>query len=121
MARNQGEAKKIAAEAWPFRCCAVCGLQIEGLTIAHLDHDSGNNDPDNLVWMCWTHHWMYDADLYPMAAIKEMRRRWQETKGKPRRIAMIGAGAKAAATRRRSEIAKRAAKTRAERRAKTPV
>jgi hypothetical protein len=89
---------------------------MEGLTIAHLDQDSGNNDPDNLAWLCWTHHWMYDADFYPTDAVKRIRDRWQETKGVPRRLPMIGAGLKAAATRKRSEIARRAAKTRAERR-----
>ena len=114
--RSSGEAYKVAREAYPFRCCVVCGLQIEGPTVAHLDHDSGQNDPDNLAWLCWTHHWKFDADLYPIEAIKIMRKRWQETQEKPRRIPMIGAGAKAALTRKRSEIAKRAAKTRAERR-----
>jgi hypothetical protein len=44
-----------------------------------------------------------------------MRQRWQKTKGVPRRVPMIGAGLKAAITRKRSEIAKQAAKTRAER------
>ena len=46
--RSSGEAYKVAREAYPFRCCVVCGLQIEGLTVAHLDHDPGQNDPDNL-------------------------------------------------------------------------
>jgi hypothetical protein len=59
---------------------------------------------------------MFDADFYPLEAIRPMRRRWQKTKGVPRRVPMIGAGLKAAITRKRSEIAKRAAKTRAERR-----
>jgi hypothetical protein len=82
------------------------------LTAAHLDHDSGNNDPENLAWLCWTHHWMFDADLYPIEAIKLMRARWQETKAIPRRVPMIGAGAKAAATRKRSANARKAWVTR---------
>src|SRR3954453_17817552 len=106
------EARKVAKEAYPFRCCVVCGLQNEGITLAHLDHDSSNNEPDNLAFLCWTHHWMFDADLYPIEAIKLMRARWQETKGKPRRMPMIGAGAKAAATRKRSETARKAWETR---------
>jgi hypothetical protein len=115
--RDQATAYRIARETYPFRCCVVCGLQIQTcLTVAHLDHDGGNNAPDNLAWLCWTHHWMFDADFYPLEAIREMRRHWQTTKGVPRRVPMIGAGLKAVITRRRSEIAKRAARTRAERR-----
>jgi hypothetical protein len=115
--RNQAEALQVAREHYPFQCCVVCGLEIKTcLTVAHLDCNSANNDPDNLAWLCWTHHWMYDADLYPIQAIKLMRQRWQETRAIPRHIPMIGAGLKAAATRKRSEIAKRAARTRADRR-----
>jgi hypothetical protein len=51
------------------------------LTVAHLDHKAGRNDPDNLAWLCWTHHWMFDADFYPIEAIRLMRQRWQDTKG----------------------------------------
>jgi hypothetical protein len=39
-------------------------------TIAHLDHTAGNNHPDNLAYLRWTHHWMFDADLHPIEAIK---------------------------------------------------
>jgi len=35
--RNQAEARRVINTAYPFRCCAVCGLQIETcLQIAHL-------------------------------------------------------------------------------------
>jgi hypothetical protein len=113
IARNQGVARRVADKAYPFRCCVICGLQIKTcLTAAHLDHNSGNNDPDNLAWLCWTHHWMFDADFYPIAAIKLMRERWQKTKAEPCRIPMIGAGIKAAETRKRSARAKKAWKTR---------
>ena len=48
--RNQSEARRVADAAYPFRCCAVCGLQIETcLQLAHLDHNAGNNAFDNLV------------------------------------------------------------------------
>jgi hypothetical protein len=115
--RNQGEASKVARLAYPFRCCVICGLQIEGLTIAHLDHNSSNNDPDNLAWMCWTHHWMYDVDFYPVEAVKRIRDRWQKTKGISNRIGGTDAAKQAGVTRRRKAAARQAAKTRAERRA----
>ena len=57
----------LLVEHYPFRCCVVCGLQLPAsLTVAHLDHRPGNNDPDNLAYLCGTHHWMYDAGLYPI-------------------------------------------------------
>ena len=47
--RDQVEAYRVARAAYPFRCCVVCGLQIPTcLTVAHLDHDSGNNELSNL-------------------------------------------------------------------------
>lgn len=113
-ARNSSEARRTAGAAYPFKCCVVCGLQIETcLNIAHLDHQAGNNDQDNLAWLCGTHHWMFDCGLYPIAAIKLMRAHWQETKGVPSHAArMKAAGAKAAATRKRTASAKKAWTTR---------
>jgi hypothetical protein len=71
------------------------------MTVAHLDHNAGNNDADNLAFMCQTHHWMYDSGLYPVAAIRMLRAHWQETKGVPSHKArMKDAGAKAARTRK---------------------
>src|SRR4051794_22070378 len=68
--RNQAEARRVLNENYPFKCCAVCGLQLATcLTVAHLDHDASNNAPDNLARLCQTHHWMYDAGLYPIEAI----------------------------------------------------
>jgi len=29
--------------------------------IAHLDHDPSNNEPDNLVFLCFDHHDQYDT------------------------------------------------------------
>jgi|SRR5271165_2834207 len=84
LVRKQREARKIAAEYYPFRCCVVCGLQLPAsLMIAHLDHHAGNNDPNNIAYLCGTHHWMYDAGLYPIEAIKLLRAHWQKTAGEP--------------------------------------
>ena len=72
------------------------------LTVAHVDHNAGNNDPDNLAWLCGTHHWMFDAALYPIAAIRILREHWQKTQGRPDHAArMQDAGLKAALTRAR--------------------
>ena len=112
--RRQGEARKVAAEHYPFRCCVVCGLQLPAsLTVAHLDHKPGNNDPDNLAYLCGAHHWMYDAGLYPLEAIKLLRAHWKETGGKPdHRLRMKDAGVKAARARKRSTAARKAWETR---------
>ncbi|WP_367575368.1 HNH endonuclease signature motif containing protein [Aquibaculum arenosum] len=92
----------------------VCGLQIPTcLTIAHLDQDAGNNEPDNLAFLCQTHHWMYDAGLYPIEAIKLLRVHWQQTQGVASHSArMKDAGAKAARSRKRAEAARKAWVTR---------
>ena len=55
--RRTAEAKHVIAEAYGFKCCVVCGLQLDAaLDIAHIDQNPGNNHPDNLVWLCKTHH-----------------------------------------------------------------
>ena len=83
------------------------------LQIAHLDHDASNNAPGNLARLCATHHGMYDADLYPVEAIRLMQAHWQEKKGDPSHKArMKDAGAKAALTRKRSATARKAVLTR---------
>ena len=88
----------------------MCGLQLPAaLTVAHLDQKPGNNDPDNLAYLCGTHHWMYDAGLYPIDAVKRLREHWQKTKGKPdHKGRMKDAGVKAALTRKKSAAARRA-------------
>ena len=112
--RNQAEARRVANAAYPFHCCAVCGLQVATcLQIAHLDHNAGNNDPDNLARLCPTHHWMYDSGLYPIEAIKMLQAHWQSTEGKPdHKGRMKNAGAKAALTRKRRTAARKAVATR---------
>ena len=112
--RNQAEARRVADQTYKYRCCVVCGLENRALlTVAHLDHNPGNNAPDNLAFLCATHHWMNDAGLYPSDAIKLLRARWQETQGKPSHKArMKDAGRKAAATRKRRKTALKAWVTR---------
>lgn len=100
--RNQGEARRAAVAAYPYRCCVLCGLQI-CLQIAHLDQNAGHNEPDNLAYFCPTHHGMFDSGLYPVVAIKLLREHWQVTKGKLDHSArMKDAGKKAGATRTRN-------------------
>ena len=105
--RKQSVAKRIAREHYPYQCCVVCGLKIQTcLTVAHLDHDGANNKADNLAFLCWTHHWMYDCGFYPLQAIRLMRSHWQKTKGEPTHKArMKDAGAKAARTRKKKQAA----------------
>ena len=114
LARNQAEARRVVNTTYPFRCCAVCGLQVATcLQVAHLDHNAGNNDPENLARLCPTHHWMYDAGLYPVEAIKLLQAHWQSTEGKPdHKGRMKDAGAKAALTRKRRSAARKAVATR---------
>jgi hypothetical protein len=50
----------------------------------------------------------FDANFYPIEAIKLMRQRWQETKAIPRRAPMISARMKAAQTSKRSAAARKA-------------
>ena len=114
LARNQAEARRVVNAAYPFQCCAVCGLQVATcLQIAHLDHNAGNNTQDNLARLCPTHHWMYDSGLYPVEAIKLLQDHWQVTEGKPdHKGRMKDAGAKAALTRKRRAAARKAVATR---------
>lgn len=47
------------------RCCLCFGLKadikVKAGQIAHVDHDPFNNDLDNLVWLCLSHHDQYDS------------------------------------------------------------
>ena len=112
--RNQAEARRVANLAYPFRCCVICGLQIATcLQIAHLDHDASNNAPENLSRLCPTHHWMYDAGFYPVDALRQLQRHWQDMRGVPdHKARMKDAGAKASRTRKRAAAAREAAGTR---------
>ena len=112
--RNQSTARRVMQAHFPFKCCAVCGLQIATcLTVAHLDHNAGNNHPDNLARLCQTHHWMYDSGLYPKEAISLLQAHWQTAKGVPdHKPRLKDAGAKAALTRKRRAAARKASETR---------
>ena len=111
LARKQAEARRVLDQHYPFKCCAMCGLQLAAcLTIAHLDHNPGNNDPRNLARLCQTHHWMYDAGLYPIEAIRILQDHWQKVRGVPdHKPRMKEAGPKAALTRKRRNAARKAA------------
>ena len=112
--RNQPEAWRIADRTYPFRCCAVCGLQMVAcLQVAHLDHDAANNEPSNLAHLCPTHHGMYDAGLYPVEGIRLLQAHWQITQGVANHaLRMKDAGPKAVRTRKRNAAARKAAATR---------
>jgi hypothetical protein len=104
--RKPGRAWRVAEKAYTYQCCAVCGSQ-PCLTLAHLNHNAADDDPDNLAFMCWTHHRYYDAGLYPIEAIRSLRDHWQQTQGKECYKAMMkDAGQKALATRRRNRNTK---------------
>ena len=58
-------------------CCEFCGVANHGetqsgkrvvLTIAHLDHDTTHNEPDNLRALCQKCHLTYDAKLHAQHA-----------------------------------------------------
>jgi hypothetical protein len=113
LSTKQAAARKVAAERYPFRCCVVCGLQLPAsLTVAHLDHRPGNNDPDNLAYLCGTHHWMYDAGLYPIETIKLLRDHWQKTAGKPEHTPRMKDAGLRPLGRKRSAAARKAWQTR---------
>jgi hypothetical protein len=118
--RNQAEARRVATKTYPFKCCAICGMAADTvLDLEHLDQNHSNNDPDNLAWLCKSHHWMHGAGLYPTEGVKLLRDHWQVTKGVPDHAArMKDAGPKAALTRRRRAAARKAVATRM---AKRPV
>ncbi len=104
--RKQAAARKEARAAYPFMCCAICGLQIPTcLAVAHLDHDPSNNKPDNLAYLCHTHHWMHDAALYPSEGVKLLRDHWTKTEGKPcHKAKMKDAGKKAVLTKQKAAL-----------------
>jgi len=112
--RRQTEAHHVLNKHYPFKCCAVCGLQLPTcLTVAHLNHDASNNAPENLARLCHTHHWMYDAGLYPIGAIKDLQAHWQTVRGEAdHKARMKDAGAKSALTRKRRAAARKAVDTR---------
>lgn len=72
----------------PNRCCAepiydernrCCSCRKRRprvvLTIAHLDHDTSNNDPANLAALCQRCHLRYDAKLHAANARRTRERK----------------------------------------------
>jgi len=49
------ELQKLSTHSSAALCTACKSLQVETL---HMDQDSANNAPDDLVYLCRTHHWM---------------------------------------------------------------
>lgn len=97
--------------------CAICGLSLPmALDVAHLDQRAGNNDPDNLAFLCKTHHKLVDVGFYPVEMVKFLRDRWTALRDgvwKPdNKLYMKDAGADAALTRARRVAARKAVKTR---------
>jgi len=45
------------------------------LTVAHLDHDTTNNDPENLAALCQRCHLRYDAEQHKKNAAETRRRK----------------------------------------------
>lgn len=98
-------------------CCAICGLSLLlALDVAHLDQRAGNNEPDNLDFLCKTHHKLVDVGFYPVEMVKFLRDRWtamRDGKWKPdNKLYMKEAGAAAALTRARRQAARKAVETR---------
>lgn len=81
--RRLAEARRVAASAYAHRCCVVCGGEGAALQILHLDRRDENIDVDNLAFACAAHGSMYEAGLYPAAALRLMRDHWQATRGQP--------------------------------------
>ena len=114
-----GSATKPSRAAWPTARihssaapCAACNSR-PACNLAHLDQDAANNAPDNLARLCPTHHWMYDAGLYAIEAIRLLQTHWQATLGEPdHKARMKDAGAKAALARKRGAAGRKAVATR---------
>ncbi|NIV13037.1 MAG: hypothetical protein GWN62_17660 [Aliifodinibius sp.] len=51
------------------------------LNVAHIDHDKGNNAPENLLTLCPRHHSQYDKDHKRFARIALMKKIKQQPKG----------------------------------------
>ena len=96
--------------------CVYCGFGIPGvLEVAHLDCNPRNCDLSNLALLCPTCHRMHDLDLIPTEVIESMR----DSERKPNWTKLMkDAAAKAVATKKKTRTAKKAHKTRQERKAR---
>ena len=110
--RRQHEARSLGTEHHKLKLCVICGMQ-DYIELAHLDQQPGNNEPDNLAWLCPTHHKMFDGGLYPIEGVKLLRAHWAQTEGRmSHKARMKDAGAKAATTRKWRRAGLKAAETR---------
>jgi len=73
--KRSGKSRSIAFEYYnPI--CVWCGVAISDLLeVAHIDHQRGNDDPKNLVFLCLTHHRMLDLGLIPAGVVTQLRDR----------------------------------------------
>jgi predicted restriction endonuclease len=95
--------RKLAFEKYP-PVCAHCGFGVaDVLEVCHIDCQRSNNDVSNLVILCPTCHKMHDLDLISTETICTMRDRPKVVRWAKR---MKDAGAKAALSRRRRELAR---------------
>lgn len=118
--RAPGARKLCGAAHAPF--CAICGLSLPwALDVAHLDQQPGNNAPDNLAFLCKTHHKLFDIGFYPLEMVTFLRDRWtayRDGAWKPdHKLSLKDAGAKAAETRKWREAGRKAHETRRKKKA----
>ena len=105
-----------AMEAYRPHVCIYCGFGIKDvLEVAHLDCDPRNCDLTNLALLCPTCHRMHDIGLIPTEVVRHMRDTERKTNWSK---LMKDAAAKAVATKKKTRTAKKAHKTRQERRAR---
>ena len=77
--RASGKCEGIPGHKWRENCKAVHGRPspytgaMVVLTVAHLDHDTRNNDLENLRALCQYCHLNYDRDENITAAAREKR------------------------------------------------
>lgn len=116
MTRVGKRAERVCTEAH-YQICAICALTQEvALEACHINNEPSDDNPDNLVWLCRTHHRMMDCGMYPGDIVKALRDHWNDWFGNNRQPDhkrwVKDAGEKAATTRRRSTAARRAWATR---------
>ena len=73
--RTYSEARQMAAELYHDRSEEGPKPIVIVLTIAHLDHDTGNDADDNLAALCQRCHLTYDAKLHASNARATRERR----------------------------------------------
>ena len=105
--------RKIALTYYKNHVCVWCGYgNPQVLEVAHVDHDNKNHNPKNLVFLCPTHHREYDIGLVSTKMILE-RRKFIETNPKADWSILIGGTlSKKQLTKKLSERAKKAHRTR---------